>query len=243
MPPLHADALIVRNVRRYGKRTAVQEIETVALPALFPAALRQHRQERVHLVRRISAGGLDAQRSLRERGYNGRSFPRPRTRKPQRRISAAGIRQFRAEGKSFRNLRRLLPRVAYHRAAHEDVRLLRYGIIEVELDVRKVVFECQDQRFVRLPRARHPLQMQRALYDFMRNIAEPAHRSAVFPPHDDGCGTEIPAPETAALGGHAVRRYLLIIVVRVWRSGQSVRRDEKRRIRRADLFAPIQVLQ
>lgn len=76
----------------------------------------------------------------------------------------------------------------------------------------------------------------------MRNVAETAHRRAVFPPHDDGRGTEIPAPETAALGGHAVRSHVLIIVVRVWRSGQTVRRDEKRRIRRNDLFAPVQVL-
>ena len=32
----------------------MQEIETVTLPALFPAFLRQYRQKRVHLVRRIS---------------------------------------------------------------------------------------------------------------------------------------------------------------------------------------------
>ena len=233
----------MRYVRGYGKRAAVQEIETVTLPALFPAVLRQHRQERIHLMRRVSAGGLDAQRSLRERRYDGRSFPRPRPRKPQRRISAAGIGQFRAEGKGFYDLRGVLPRVAHRRVPHEDIRILRYGIVEVEFDVRKVVFERQDQRFVRLPRAGHPLQMQRALYDLMRNIAESAHCRAVFPPHDDGRGTEIPAPETAALGGHAVRRHVHITIIRIRRRRQTAHSDEKRRIRRIDLFAPIQVLQ
>lgn len=84
--------------------------------------------------------------------------------------------------------------------------------------------------------------MQRALYDFVRNVAETAHRSAVFPPHDNSCGTKIPAPETARFLWHPIRTKIVIQIVRGRLDVFTMRLQEKRRVRRTDLFAPVQVL-
>ena len=122
--------------------------------------------------------------------------------------------------------------VSHGEAAHEDVGRIGKRILKVDLRFGKVVFQGDDERFIRLPCTWHLFERNCALDDAVRKIAEPAHPRPVCTFDNDRRLPEISARVAAAFGEHHIRPHIIVEIVRMRGICFAVRLPKERRIRR-----------
>ena len=228
---LHAGDAVVRQFRGQSKTAAVKERKPVAFAPLLACVLFDKRKEGIHMMRGISARRAQPQDALRKRRDDGRAFPPPCARQAQSGEDPSRIRKFRAEGERLFDLHGLASHVSHGEAANKDVGRIGNRIFQIDLRVGKVIFQGDNERFIRLPCTGHSLERKRALFDLMGKIAEPAHPRSVRTLDHDRRLPKISAREAAAFGGHHIRLHIIVRIVRMRGIGFAVRFYKERRVR------------
>lgn len=160
--------------------------------------------------------------------------------KPKRGIRSV-VGQIHTERKGSFYISAVFTAVDDFRISYQNIQIVANAIIQSDDYVRAFVLQRHNERFVRLARAGHSADLDRAFHDFVRRINERACRNAVRTLYDYRRGAEVSFRKRTDFGRRSISRKIAVNILPVLLGGTGGNKITD--IAFLDLLSVIELLQ